>query len=59
MIEFIIPVLMLFTGWKIFAYFSILHLVVTPMILYSPFGLAATTQFVGIMQIVTILQLLG
>ena len=57
-IEYLAPLLILATGWKVFALLNIVHLVITPMILFNPLN-KAPSPFARIMQIMTVLQLLG
>ena len=57
-IELIAPLVLLATGWKLIAVVNIIHLVIAPMIMYNPLD-AAANGFSKIMQIMTVLQLLG
>ena len=57
-IELILPLVILLTGSKLAALCNIIHLVITPMILFNPL-LKDLSQFQIVMSIMTVLQLLG
>mmetsp|Transcript_4854 Transcript_4854/g.5545 ORF Transcript_4854/g.5545 Transcript_4854/m.5545 type:complete len:148 (+) Transcript_4854:50-493(+) len=57
-VEFAVPVLLVFTGWRVWVVGSIIHLIATPSFLYNIFG-STKTEFQEIMTVMTFLQILG
>ena len=57
-IELAVPVLMVFTGWRIWLLLSLIHFIITPSFIYNLLG-SNKNEFQEVMSIMTILQILG
>ncbi|CAI2382836.1 unnamed protein product [Moneuplotes crassus] len=56
--EFVVPALLLLTGWRIWTFFVVAHYLIFPTFVYNTFG-ETREEFQEIMRIMLFLQFLG